>query len=125
MITWNFEGTNVTFKSQPQNLARDISKMAHANHLDPNTKIIIHNDKTTNPDRASKYGNTTSAAVPTLPLGSKESKPSKTSIQLRNVPGDVDGLDSLFFPLTSTTGVNPNGIGSNSVSDESDGQVTL
>lgn len=99
--------------------------MAFANGLPQDTQtIIIKNDEPNSTNSFTEYGNTTSAAVPTLPLGNKKAKPGKTTIQLRNVPGDVDGLDSLFYPLTTTTGADIDKFGSDSISDEPDRQVT-
>jgi hypothetical protein len=99
MITWKFEELPVTFKSKQANLIRDISKMAHANHIDPSSKITIidingDTNKHLPTDDLGSNGDTSSVLQPTVPVGTKKVKAGKSEADvLPTVPGDVDNVD--------------------------------
>lgn len=97
MITWKFENGTITFRSSPENLNRDIIKMAHANHIDPTTKITIIDGTTNNtlPANASGGdGNPSVGSEPTVPVGAKKTKTKKHKTdELPTVSGDVDNAD--------------------------------
>jgi hypothetical protein len=92
MIKWKFEGKEMFFVSAPQNLDRDISKMAYANSIDPNTKITIINGDvphTTNSDAVNSNVDTASSEVPTIPVDTKKTKSRKATDELLDLPGDL------------------------------------
>jgi hypothetical protein len=97
MITWKFENSPITFKSTEVNLNRDISKMAHANKLDPSTKIIIIDGTISNPAVAisdSSVSNSCPTAQSTLPKRTKTpTVPEPEAVQLPTVSGDVDDVN--------------------------------
>jgi hypothetical protein len=99
MITWKFNELPITFKSKAPNLIRDISKMAHANHIDPNAEITIinvnGNTNNNNPtDALSSNGDTSTVLQPTVPVGTKKAKAAKPETDvLPSVSGDLDNAD--------------------------------
>ena len=97
MITWKFENGTIAFKSQPENLNRDISKMAHANHIDPTTKITIIDGNTNNTLPADVSGGDGYTSITSQPTVSKRAKktttPEQEAVQLPTVSGDVDNVD--------------------------------
>ncbi len=99
MITWKFNELDITFKSKAPNLIRDISKMGHANHIDPNAEITIinvngntnHNNLT---DAISSNGDTSTTTQPTISVDTKDLTPSEPeAVQLQPVSGNVDNVD--------------------------------
>ena len=92
-IKWQFEGLDLTFISNDQNLAKHILDMAKANNLSLDHNIIIHYDDRTNQQTAaspaSGDGNTNTDAIPTIPVDDKKSKAGKKTIQLPDVPGNL------------------------------------
>lgn len=106
MIKWKFENSGVQFVSAPENLDRDVLKMAHANHLDPNTKIIILNGihgQPTPSDVADSNVDTSCPTVETLSLGTKKTKARKTSAELRDLSGDLDRNDDSVLGVLPTS----------------------
>jgi hypothetical protein len=99
MITWKFEELPVTFKSKQANLIRDISKMAHANHIDPSSKITIIDlygepNHTTFADAFGSHGNTATTAQSTLSVDTEEDTPSEQEAdELPTVLLDLDDAD--------------------------------
>jgi len=97
MITWTFEGLDTFFKSRPENLERDISKMAYANKLDPKTKTIIIDGDTNNTfltDDLSSNGNTGTATQSALPVDAEElTCPEPEADELPSVFSDLDNAD--------------------------------
>jgi hypothetical protein len=97
MITWKFENGTIAFKSQPQNLNRDISKMAHANNIGATTKITIIDGNINNTLPADVSGGDGDTSITPQPTVSKRSKKTATSeqeaVQLPTVSGDVDNVN--------------------------------
>ena len=97
MITWKFENGTIAFKSQPENLNRDILKMAHANHIDPTTKITIIDGTPNNPLPAYVSGGDGYTSTTAQPAVSKRAKktttPESEAVQLPTVSGDVDDVN--------------------------------
>lgn len=106
MITWKFENSPIAFKSTEVNLDRDISKMAHANNIDPTTKIIIIDGTIPNPAVAisdSSVSNSCPTAQSTLPKRAKKSTASEPeAVQLPSVSGDLDDVNSESDVLESS-----------------------
>lgn len=98
MITWKFENCPIAFKSTEANLDRDIPKMAHANHIDPTTKIIIIDGTPNNPlpaDVSGGNGNTSSASQSAVSKRSKKTATNKSeTVQLPTVSSDLDDVNS-------------------------------
>jgi len=97
MITWTFEGLNTFFKSRPENLDRDISKMAYANNIDPETKTIIIDGDTNKPlltDDLSSDGDTSPATQSALPVDAEElTCPEPEADELPSVFSNLDNAD--------------------------------
>jgi hypothetical protein len=77
MITWTFEGMGITFQSTPENFERDILKMAKANKVNPETKIIILNGSTNNTfstDDASSDGDTSNISQPAISVDTEKAE---------------------------------------------------
>ena len=94
MITWKFEQSGIFFKSSPENLDRDILKMAHANSLPADTKIIILDGNTNNTipaDASSSDGDTSTIPQSTVSVGVKKTKtPKHKTDELPTVSSDLD-----------------------------------
>lgn len=92
-IKWQFEGQDITFISNDQNLAKHILDMAKAHHLSLDHNIIIHYDDRTNQQTAAGPdggdGSTNTNAIPTIPVDAKIPKAGKKTIQLPDVPGNL------------------------------------
>jgi hypothetical protein len=97
MITWKFKELPITFKSTEANLSRDISKMAHANHIDPSSEITIIDGDPNKPllaDDLSSDVDTSTTAQPTVPVVAKKTKTTKHKTNVvPTVSGDVDDAD--------------------------------
>lgn len=92
MITWTFEGMEIAFRSKPENLARDIQKMALANKISPETKTRIIDGNVNNivsPATASSDGDTSTTPLETVPVVPTKNKGGKTPV-LSPVPDDLD-----------------------------------
>ena len=98
MITWKFETHNITFKSKPENLDRDRLRMAFANEINLDTKIIILDGNIDQPlpsNDVNSNGDTSVAPESTLSGDSPKRKSSKQkTTELSSVPGDLDNVDS-------------------------------
>ena len=97
MITWKFNDLGITFRSTEANLARDISKMAWANNIEPDAKITILDGTTNNnlsADGSGSNGYSCPTAQSTLPKRTKTpTVPEPEAVQLPTVSGDVDDAD--------------------------------
>jgi hypothetical protein len=97
MITWTFEGLETFFKSRPENLSRDISKMAYANNLDPETKTIIidgDTNHTFSTNDLGSNGDSSSATQSALPVDAEElTCPEPETNELPSVFSDMDDAD--------------------------------
>ena len=106
MITWTFEGMEISFRSTPENFERDILKMAKANKIDPETKTRIIDGSTNNTlptDAASSDGDTSDLSQSTLPVDTKKTKTRKSETnELPTVPGDMDDDTSMPTPMEPT-----------------------
>jgi hypothetical protein len=100
MITWKFKNTDVSYKSTPENLSRDIFKMAIANKIHHLTQVEYLNgtndlNLATLPN--SGNGNPSTISQSTIPVVSKKSKVSKSKAdELPAVSGDVDHANIEF-----------------------------
>ena len=103
MITWTFEGMEISFRSTPENFERDILKMAKANKIDPETQTRIIDGSTNNTfstDAASSDGDTSDFSQPALPVDTKKTKTRKSETnELSPVPGDMDDDTSVPSPM--------------------------
>jgi hypothetical protein len=110
MIKWKFEGTEMYFVSAPQNLDRDISKMAYANSIDPTTKITIINGDVPNPtnsDAVDSNGDPAGSEVPTVSVDAKKTKSRKATDELLDLPGDLADLDHSLNGHQPSTDLDP------------------
>lgn len=103
MITWKFENIDVTFKSQPENFVRDTMKMAHANHLPLETKIIVIDGTPTEPIPTGD-GDTATDPQPTLSKSAKRAKTKSETSELQSVSGDVVESDPTPDDVEYTNG---------------------
>jgi hypothetical protein len=130
MIHWKFNELPITFKSTEANLIRDISKMAHANHIDPSSEITIFNiDGDTNKhlptDDLGSNGDTSTVLQPTVPVGTKKVKAGKSETDvLPTVPGDVDNVNIEPELLDILDSFGDTGESGNWLDSEPDGQDT-
>lgn len=107
MITWTFEGMEITFRSKPENLVRDIQKMALANKISPETKtrIIDGNvNNTVSPTTPSSDGDTSTTPLETIPVVPTKNKSGKTPV-VSPVPNDLDNTS----PSTDVLGLSVTG----------------
>jgi hypothetical protein len=92
-IKWQFEGLEITFISNDQNLAKHILDMAKAHHLSLDHNIIIHYDDRTNQQTsagpASGDGSTTANELAAVQMDTKSPKAGKKTLQLPNVPSNL------------------------------------
>jgi len=108
MITWKFKELPITFKSTEANLSRDISKMAHANHIDPSSLITIIDGDTSHlilADAFGSHGSTSSTAQSTLSVDSEDNTPAESETdELRPMFSDVDNahIDPELLDLLDT-----------------------
>jgi len=97
MITWTFEGLETFFKSRPENLDRDISKMAYANSIDLETKTIIIDGDTNKPlltDDLSSDGNASPVTQSAISVDTEElTCPEPEADELPTVFSDLDDAD--------------------------------
>ena len=97
MITWKFNDLAITFRSTEANLTRDISKMAWANHIEPDAKITILDGNTNNTlpaDAPGGDGDPGTVSQPTVPVGAKKAKTTKPKAdELPTVPVHMDNAD--------------------------------
>jgi hypothetical protein len=94
-IIWSFKGSDVTFHSTENKIERDVVRMAIANSFEINHPIIIHNVRYNPTVLTNLNVSPICPTVETLQLGLNKIKPGKTTVQLCNVPGDVDKSDSV------------------------------
>lgn len=122
MILWSFKGVELTFRSTPAKLQRDIQKMAKATGTDPNTEIIYHNAKfapTTTEGDTAVDDNTTDNAKSVLPKTTKKRKARrKKTTKLSNVHGVVDKSDADVDSVGSSDSGLDSAIGDSSVFEQ-------
>jgi len=117
-ILWKFEGKEVSYYSKPDKLERDIVRMALANNLEVDHKIkILYDGRINTTMPADSNGNTTCPTVDTLYLGLDKIKPGKKTVQLCNVPGDVDKSDSVSDIHVTPTDLDSDSSTSDSISE--------
>jgi hypothetical protein len=106
MIKWKFNDLEVYFESKTENLQRDISKMAYANNIKQTSEITIIDGPVTqfiSPDTFSIYGDTASISQPTVSVGAKKVKTTKSETnELPTVPSNVDNVVAEPDTLEST-----------------------
>jgi hypothetical protein len=128
MITWKFNELPITFKSTEANLIRDISKMAHANHIEPDAKITILDGTTNNnlsADGSGSNGYSCPTAQSTLSVAAKKAKTTKPETDvLPTVPGDLDNADIEPELLDILDSFGDTGESGNWLDSEPDGQDT-
>ena len=96
MIKWKFNDLEVYFESKTENLQRDISKMAYANNIKQTSEITIIDgpvNQFISPDTFSIYGDTASISQPTVSVGAKKVKTTKSETYgLSSVPSHLDDV---------------------------------
>jgi len=106
MIKWKFNELEVYFESKPENLKRDISKMAYANNLKQKAEITIIDGPVTqfiSPDTFSIYGDATSIPQSTVSVDTKKTKVRKSETnELPTVSFDMDNVVAESGALEST-----------------------
>ena len=108
MITWTFEGSNTFYKSKPENHDRDISKMALANKIDPETKIEIIDGDTNHSlptDAVSSNGDTSTTTQSAISVDTEDNTSAEQeAVQLPPVFSDVDNahIDPELLDLLDT-----------------------
>lgn len=92
-IKWQFEGLDLTFISNDQNLAKHILDMAKANNLSLDHNIIIHYDDRTNQQTAaspaSGDGSTNTNELAAVQVDAENAEAGKETLQLPNVPAGL------------------------------------
>jgi len=97
MYKWYFEGFDIKFISSEENMDRHI--LTQRGRLgQPDTKIIIENeyfdlDQSPTAGCASCNSNSTSPALPTVPVGTKKVKTKSKAVELPGVHSDVADAD--------------------------------
>jgi hypothetical protein len=93
-IKWQFEGLDLAFISNDQNLAKHILDMAKANNLSLDHNIIIHYDDRTNQQTAaspaSGDGSTNANELAAIQVDAENAEAGEETLQLPNVPADLD-----------------------------------
>jgi hypothetical protein len=128
MITWKFNDLAITFRSTEANLARDISKMAWANNIEPDAKITILDGTTNNnlsADGSGSDGYSCPTAQSTLPKRTKTpTVPEPEAVQLPTVSGDVDDVNPESDLLDILDSFGDTGESGNWLDSKPDGQDT-
>ena len=109
MYKWYFDGLDIKFISTEENMGRHVlnqrSKLGQ-----PDTKIIIENeyfdlDQSPTAGCASCNSNSTSPALPTVPVGTKKAKAKSKAVQLPDLSESVSDADPAINVLED--GIDP------------------
>ena len=115
MYKWYFDGLDIKFISTEENMGRHVlnqrSKLGQ-----PDTKIIIENeyfdlDQSPTAGCASCNSNSTSPALPTVPVDTKKGKAKSKAVQLPDLSESVSDADPAINVLEDGTDPElPNGV---------------